>query len=376
MKKTATQWPIKKLLKHFDQIEFPEYQREATIWRKPAKQRLIDSIAREFDISAIYLYKHQENQWDCVDGRQRLAAIHSFVGENKDDKSDNEFEFKVLNEIYEDQKHPYEDLHEMSFAHIKEESGKGNDIAGKFVRKFDAYEVTVVELTESEDEEEGEFNLQFTRLNLGQLIISGEKLNAMLGDLRNVCFDDFGEHDFFNKTRIPRRRFACQQLIAQIVAQVFAYEMSDRDRAREFPRIRHLDLQLLFKEHAELGQEQVSWLKKLNAVMDTLARYESLLSMFRSRAIVLSLVTLAYERDIDEDENAAEEFADFAIAFTERLRDQVKQLPVFDANYRYLIDFQRHLTQGSGEKLSISERSRILNEQFELWQQNKKLQGD
>lgn len=65
-----------------------------------------------------------------------------------------------------------------------------------------------------------EFNLQFTRLNLGAIINSGEKLNAMVGDLRDECFTNqgIGQHAFLDKIKIPTRRFAKEGVAAQILA--------------------------------------------------------------------------------------------------------------------------------------------------------------
>ena len=80
MRKKTSLWKILDLMNQINQIDFPEYQREPTIWRRAAKQRLVDSLVRNFDISAIYLYRHEDGHWDCVDGRQRISAIRSFFG--------------------------------------------------------------------------------------------------------------------------------------------------------------------------------------------------------------------------------------------------------------------------------------------------------
>ena len=46
-------WTIDQLVKNANIIDFPEFQREPSIWRLDKKQRLIDSILRGFDISSI-----------------------------------------------------------------------------------------------------------------------------------------------------------------------------------------------------------------------------------------------------------------------------------------------------------------------------------
>lgn len=374
MRKKTSLWKISKLMERINEIDFPEYQREPTVWTRAAKQRLVDSIARQFDISAIYLYRHEDNHWDCVDGRQRISAIRSFLGDNPDDPDDNGFVYRVMNEIYEDKKHPYRKLDDKTYAEIKRRAGRDNKEAASFLETLKNYPMTVVELSETEVPEE--FNLQFTRLNLGQLIISGEKLNAMVGELRDLCFETLGKHPFLSGIDIPTRRYAREQLAAQIVAQVFEIEMSMRDVGeRQFARIRHLDLQSLFKKHAKIGNDEAEWIERVTEVMDLLAGELEVLPVLRSRSVVLSLVLLAYEVDL-EDQDDAHQMAEFASAFVERLKEQVGLGLDVQDEYRYLIDFQRRLTQASVEKYSVRERAEELEDSFAHWRKTGRLKGE
>ena len=102
MKKTNLYWTIENLRDYYNFIEFPEYQREPTVWSLEKKQRLIDSILRGIDIASIYLFKKEENSYDCIDGRQRINAILSYLGENPTDMEDNGFHVTITNEIFED----------------------------------------------------------------------------------------------------------------------------------------------------------------------------------------------------------------------------------------------------------------------------------
>jgi len=374
MRKNTSLWTISELMGRVNQIDFPEYQREPTIWTRAAKQRLVDSIVRQFDISALYLYQHHDELWDCVDGRQRISAIRSFLGGNPHDVEDNGFVYKVMNEIFDEDEHPFRNLEDQSYVNISQLAKEGNEVASLFVESIAEYPVTVVILSDSAVPEE--FNLQFTRLNLGQLIISGEKLNAMVGELRNLCFDDLGQHDFLSSIDIPTRRYAREQLAAQIVAQVIANEESRRDDTDvTFARVRHLDLQRLFKVHSALGPEEREWVARLRHVMDLLATQVEVLPSLRSRSIVLSLVLLAYEQGIDGDDDARG-LAEFAACFVGRLKWQVGL--GIDANdeYRYLNDFQRHLTQASVERYGIRERANELDRSFAYWREHGQLIGD
>ena len=109
--------------------------------------------------------------------------------------------------------------------------------------------------------------LQFTRLNLGTIINSGEKLHAMVGDLRNECFDGMGKHSFLKGTSdIPTRRFAREQVAAQILAQIFSLHASGG-----FVRTRHFDLQGLFKRNSRLTSEQRELVERVTQLLDLVA---------------------------------------------------------------------------------------------------------
>ena len=159
-------------------------------------------MMREFDIASLYLYEHDDNTIDCVDGRQRIGTIMAFLGDIDGDR-DNKFTFRILNEIHDEEvtEGEFTALDGKSFADIEASS---DPAARAFVKRFNDYEITVVLLSDSA--EAREFNLQFTRLNLGTIINSGEKLNAMVGDLRDECFDKgrLGDHSFLRRSEYLR----------------------------------------------------------------------------------------------------------------------------------------------------------------------------
>ena len=375
MKKFVETWLVQKLRIQFTQINFPEYQREPNVWGKNAKQRLIDSMLRKFDIAPLYFYEKENDLIDCVDGRQRIGAIMSFLGENQKDQ-DNGFEFKILNELYSDKEHPYKQIENKTYKEILEISDKQeNPTAYKFVESIDKYVLTIVKL--SDCKEYNEYNLQFARLNLGTIINSGEKLHAMVGDLRDECFNKLGEHKFLELTNIPERRYAKEQTVAQILAQVFSLEETNsNDGNSQFTKTRHSDLQRLFKENTILqnNSEKQVWIDQLKQIMNLLNSEGKNLKVLRSRALVVSTVLLAYECKLNS-RNVAD-FAEFINRFVCRLRWQVKKGLDVDLEYRYLIDFQRNITQGSVEKQAVKQRAEILKQQFKIWKKDKIISGD
>ena len=220
MIKDAKFWRVEQLEKQFPAINFPEYQREPNIWSRTAKQRLIDSILRYFDIASIYLYE-EDGSLDCIDGRQRIGAIMSFLNSNKEDQEDNGFPLRMHNEIFREKDPPFAEYDGKTFSELRELANDHDDPGAKaLIKHFLEYQITVIRLSEADRPEE--FNLQFTRLNLGTIINAGEKLHAMIGEMRDICFKRFVNNPFLAKINIPTRRYARQQVAAQILAQVFS----------------------------------------------------------------------------------------------------------------------------------------------------------
>ena len=374
MNKEMAEWTVRELRETFPQIDFPEYQREPNLWSRVEKQRLIDSMVRHFDIASLYLYRHDDGSIDCVDGRQRIGTIMSFLGKNPTGAHE-EFRFKSLNEIFNDSdSNKFKSLEEKTFSEIEGLSQESqNQTAKKFVDTLLNYPLTVVMLSDSNTSEE--FNLQFTRLNLGTIINSGEKLHAMVGDLRDVCFDTLdnhtlGNHPFLEGTNIPTRRFAREQVAAQILAQVFSLHDS-----KEYTRTRHFDLQRLFKENISLSEERSKLVKDVQHLLELLAEPFRNLNILRNRAITVSTVLLAWKNKITTPEQASE-LAKFIEEFVYRLKWQVKKGLLVDREYHYLMEFQQHITQASAENYSVKARAKLLEEEFESWRQSGELKGD
>lgn len=373
MRKKVQELSVEDLARQSASISYPEYQREPNVWSRIAKQRLIDSMVRRFDIAALYFYATSEDEWDCVDGRQRIGAILSFLGKNTGDR-DNGFAFKVLNEVYDDEDSEWREYDDKSYKQLQDLASHDPN-AKRLLERIHGYRMTVIELSESRAA--GEFNLQFTRLNLGTIVNSGEKLHAMIGELRDVCFEDLGQHPFLEATSIPTRRYSREQLAAQIVCQVFERERTEREgQAGAFARARHTDLQRMFKRYAILECAEREWIDKVRNVLDVLDGVFEDGGTLRNRAIIVSVVLWAYGRG--ELRKDAAGFADFLGVFVERLRQQVKGARRFEyePRYQYLLEFQRNVTQASVERRAVEARHDMLTREFEYWEKGGKLRGD
>lgn len=369
MEREASTMTIDELRREFPAIEFPEYQREPTVWSSEQKRRLMDSVVRSFDISALYFYRRSDGTLECVDGRQRINAIMSFLGVNEMDP-ENGFALRISNEVAIDVPHEFAAYEGKTFAELE----SGSDVTGQpLTARILSYRVAVVILSGSLAPDE--FNLQFLRLNLGTLINAGEKLNAMLGNMRNLVFEhpSLSDSVFLQQLGIPKRRFSIEQAAAQILLQVFALSESG-----EFVRARHFDLQRFLKQYSEIDPND-SRIRSLEETLDALG--ESCLDIaprLGNRAISVSVVVAAWQLGLAEDRTSSEVYHDFLDAFLLRLAQQVLRMREYDPDpaYHYLVEFQRHLTQAAVERPALRYRHRILVAEYAAWQENGRLSGD
>lgn len=377
MKRESTTLSIEELRGMFVDIEFPEYQREPDIWSRDQKQRLLDSILRRFDISSVYFYRREDDGLECIDGRQRISAIMSFLGENDSDGADNSFPLKLENEISGGLQTEFDTLSGMTLEQLralaKDDASELSETAERAIEAILGYEITTVMLSGVVDEEE--FNLQFLRLNLGTLINSGEKLHAMVGAMRDVVFtsERVGRHPFFESVQISRRRYAKELTAAQVLLQAFSIRES-----AGFARARHLDLQRFVKRYADIEPND-DLIEEITSTLDALQdRADAAGRILRNRAVTVSLVLLAWEKDVASNVLSPTAFWEFAEAFMTRLRWQVEKMKSFerDPEYPHLVDFQRDLTQASVEKPAITRRGEILRSNLDGWLKNRRLLGD
>ena len=358
MHRAALSFKIRDLQHQYPSIEFPEYQREPTVWNLDQKRRLIDSILRNFDIAAIYLYERNDGTWECIDGRQRLNAIMAFLGENPADV-DNGFGLRIQNEVADDDNEELRQLEGQTF----------DDLGDKAA--ILEYEVVTVVL--SGTHESSEFNLQFLRLNLGTLINAGEKLHAMVGVMRDRIFEagGLGKHPFLAGVSIPTRRYSRELLAAQVMLHV-----STKSRTGEFARARHFDLQRYLKQYADREDPQLSEVKNtLDALQEHAAELSNELG---NRAVAVSVILAGWELEIRLDADLATRYAQFVGVFLQRLNYQRGCMKALDPdrNYDYLVDFQRNLTQAAVERPAVTFRHETLMNEWEVWRETGELSGD
>jgi hypothetical protein len=346
MKKKLIRWNIADLRQRFHEINFPEYQREPTVWDREKKQRLIDSMVRGFDIAAMYFYRAGEADIDCIDGRQRLNAIMSFLGENEQyAPEDNGFPFHSTNEVFDD---------EQRFVEI-EGACYSDEEFGPWRKLIESYELNIVEVSDVKEPEE--LNLLFLRLQLGSILNSGEKLNAMTGDMRDFVFEKFGRHPFFSSISIPYRRFARQQVAAQIACNLFSL----RDFGG-FARTRYLDLQLFFKRYKTLNVVDKKVAESMSATAQTaVEELSENAKILRNRAITVTFFLYVHELIEKKESEEIGRLVSFFGELLRRLRWQIPKGLEMDTEYYDLVRFQTDVTQASVERTAVSRRHEFIH---------------
>ena len=68
---------LDKLYKRRDRIEIPDWQR-MKVWPAKKKQKLLDTVLKEWHIPILYFRKVGDETFECIDGQQRLTALWEF----------------------------------------------------------------------------------------------------------------------------------------------------------------------------------------------------------------------------------------------------------------------------------------------------------
>ena len=301
------------------------------------------------------------------------------MGKNPADGQNNGFALHLENEISSGLATEYDQLEGLSFEqierHAEDKESRLHDLAKDVRRAVLEYSFATVRLSGAMDVEE--FNLQFLRLNLGTLINAGEKLHAMVGEMRDVVFGEngIGKHDFFEWVRIPTRRYAKELTAAQVLLQVFSLS-----QVKEFGRARHIELQRFLKQHEELNTTARSLISQANETLNAMNEgVGGAAHYLRNRAVTVSLILLAWQRNVADGELEAERFWAFVSKFMQGLSTQVDKMKTFkevDAEYQHFVEFQRHLTQAAVEKPAVTRRHEILSRSLEIWLDDGTVEGD
>lgn len=360
MKTDHAYWTIGKLRENINKIEFPEFQREPTVWNLEKKQRLIDSILRNFDISSIYFYKKENGGYDCIDGRQRINAILSYLGINDSDEDHNNFNLKIENEIYDDEG-KFDEVDSKRFERLDETLWE---------KKIRDYKLNIVFITDIEHDEE--LNLLFLRLQIASVLNAGEKLHAMTGDIRDWIFNEIVNHAFFEKIKVPKRRYAKEQVAAQITLNVF----SKRD-SETFRRSRYVDLQDFFKQYNKFDKKDKELISEIQKRMDIISKhFGEKLKYITNRAIAVSVYLYVSNLVDQKKEKDIIQFAEFLLKLLKTMKWQIPKSVQMSPAYYDLLKLQSNIAQAAGEKTAIEKRHDFLDKYFYHFKKEESIIGD
>jgi hypothetical protein len=302
MKMTPGRRALDKIYKRRDRYDIPEWQR-GEVWDDERKQALLDSILRGWKLPKFYFLKISADDYEVVDGQQRLTAIYEFFG-NTLPLSDESA--KVFGGPY------YKDLRT------------------RIADAFDDFEIEYDEIEEAEEEELKEF---FQRLQQGLPLTSSEKLNSVHSKLRDFC-QTLSKHRFFTKSvALADTRLAH----FDIATKAAAIEVEGIDTGLRFE-----DLKRIFASQKSFSSTSAV-AKRLKQALDLLAdAIPKKNGRLKNRTFIQSLITLACRVvESKPEKSLGTSIARFTDAFLDGLSHQV-ELGQAATDYDY-VRFQRSI---------------------------------
>lgn len=278
---------IDKIYKRRDRYEIPGWQRQE-VWSRSKKQNLIDSILRGWKLPKFYFLRLKDDpeEYEVVDGQQRLSAIFEFF--------DND----------------------LMLADDSAERFGGSlycDLSDAFSDAFDDFEIEFDDITDATDEEVKQF---FQRLQDGLPLTSSEKLNSIHSKLRDFVVKKT-KHPFLAKISASDRRYGHFDILAKTAAiEIDGTEVG----------LRYDELRAVFESQAAFSNRSNA-AKRITAALDYAHTgfndYQA--GLLRNRTMVQSLLTLICRVQRSKKSAGREDtIATFMVDFLLQLNRQVE----------------------------------------------------
>lgn len=259
-----------------------EYQR-GDIWKKRQQIELINSINKRYSIGVLVLFVNELDQFEILDGQQRLLTIKKYL-DGKLDLKGTEIE-------------PYSELSTQDKALL------------------DAYCIYYLKLKSHDPETKEEDIVQtFLRLQEGTPLNKAEKINAYRGEFKDAFRKIREEHQLF-KFLGNDKRFRFRQLAAELLT----IELEGDFDKMLFPGLDQLTLISTVKKYEKsISNKKVKFfIGNLDFLVNSL---NYLLTGFKIREVVGFYLLVSYLRQMRAgNENLKNELAEFAKIFLQKL---------------------------------------------------------
>ncbi|MEM7086033.1 MAG: DUF262 domain-containing protein [Bacteroidota bacterium] len=269
----------------FDQgkIFINEAYQRGDIWKDKQKIELIKSIEQRYSIGVLVLFINENNQYEILDGQQRLLTIRSYLNDQIELKN-SEIDYY-------------------------------SELSMRERLLIDAYCVYYLKLKSHDPETKEEDIVQtFLRLQEGTPLNKAEKLNAHRGEFKNH-FKEIGQNHELFKFLGKERRFRFRQLAAELMTLEFEGDFENMN----FPSLDINSLSSTIKKYDKnVPKKKFRFFKaNLDYIVNNI---NMLLGAFKIRDIISFYLLVSFLRKYRAgNENLGQELSVFAKEFMLRL---------------------------------------------------------
>ncbi len=312
--------PLDKLYARRNRFELqPDFQR-SKVWSLDKERKLLDTIYKGWDIPKVYLNVIDDENYEVIDGQQRLSAIFKFY--------DNSLTLPIYtNEIAGLKYYQLED---------------------KVKDKFDDYEIDFVLINDALEEEIREL---FLRLQLSVPTNTAERLNAIPGKMTKFVKKLMNNRFFKEKIILKNNRLSHFAVAAQVA-------LLNNDGIRT---IKYKDLNDFFDNNKNFNEnsKMAKSIRKLLAEADKIFPLKT--HAFRNRALIISFFVLLktlLDNGLKLKEQNRQTLRTFYLDFYSKLQNEIEKGA--NASDAELIIFQSKVNQDADSKDSIQIRQNII----------------
>lgn len=256
----------------------PGFQRES-VWTMKDRQKLIDSILRNYPIPAVFFYRREENGeiiYDVIDGKQRIETFLMFMGIMRG----NQFFVKThLPEKEEKEKINFKLLQRRSKQYL-----------------LTGYKVTTIEV----NGDPSDVIVLFVRINsTGKALSSAEKRHAkyyhspflkVAGKLASKYENYFIENEILTESQVSRMKHV--ELICELMISIYQGDLINKKAALD--KMMN-DKSLSITKAKNIEAKVISTLNKIKKMFPNLYQ-----TRFKQLSDFYSLAVLVYKFDVEK----------------------------------------------------------------------------